>query len=93
MEINMEELRNSSQICKYTRACIDLYIEDPDNNKEKAIKQLSVVFSQDSDLRKKIIKMNKLTVTAERIIRETRFAYLKDLLIEIDEKHYKNLRF
>lgn len=89
----MEELKTSKQICIYTRTCIDLYIEDPDNNKQEVISKLAVVFSQESDLRKKIVKMNKLTVTAERIIRETRFIYLKDLLIEFDKNHYKNLRF
>lgn len=88
----MDKLNKSSEICLYVRDCVDSYVADPDNKKE-VMSQLSVVFNYDSDLRKKIIKMNKLTATAERIIRKTRFEYLKDLLVEINENLYKNLKF
>ena len=86
----MSNFSNASQLCKYIRAQIDEYKAFPEK-KMQIIENLQPIFIKESSDWKKIIQLNKFSQTARNIIRDNRLVILKELLLEIDFEHYKNV--
>jgi len=85
-------LETATGISLYVKYYIDEYRDDP-SKKTIVLEKLRIVFSKESEYKKKVLAVNDFVAIFREKVRKKRLEYLKMFLMEIDPARYGEVNF